>query len=74
MKKIYLITLFCFVVLSGICLAKHPGMNICHEAVGIPPGKWWQAPDIAKDLNLTTDEQKQLDNLYSENLQKTVDL
>ena len=41
----------------------------CH-----PPGKWWETPDIAKDLNLTTEEQKQLDALYSENGRKMVDL
>jgi len=30
----------------------------------IPPGKWWNAPEIAKQLNLSEAEKKKLDDHY----------
>jgi hypothetical protein len=74
MKKVLLLTLICFVALSGYCLAKDCNIDTCHEAGIIPSGKWWQISDVAKDLNLTAEEQKQLDDLDLENRRKMVDL
>ena len=73
MKKVFLLTLICFVALLGYCLAKDHKTEACHKA-GIPPGTWWKTPEVAKDLNLTTEEQKQLNDLYSKNRRKMVDL
>ena len=74
MKKISLLTLICFVALSGYCLAKDHKTGACHETGAIPDGTWWKTPEVAKDLNLTAEEQKQLDDLYSENRLKMADL
>ena len=74
MKKILLLTLVCFVTLSGYCLAKAHGTNACYGADVIPHGKWWTVPDVVKDLNLTAEEQKQLDDLYVESRRNMVDL
>lgn len=30
----------------------------------MPPGKWWQRPELVQELQLTTDQQDQLDAAY----------
>jgi len=74
MKKVLLLTLIYFVALSGYCPAKDCNINACREAGIIPSGKWWQIPDVAKDLNLTVEEQKQLDDLDLSSHRKMMEL
>ena len=38
------------------------------------PGKWWQDKTIIKELKLTDNEKKELDNKYIENRRKMIDL
>jgi Spy/CpxP family protein refolding chaperone len=40
----------------------------------IMPGKWWQDKTIIKELKLTENEKKELDNKYIENRRKMIDL
>ena len=73
MKKVLLLTLICFLASLCYCLAKDHKTEACHNSGTIPPGTWWKTPEVAKDLNLTTEEQKQLNDLYLENRRKMVD-
>ena len=66
MKRLIVITLICIFTLTGIAIARGPGSGMGGQqckmggagCVGIqlPPGKWWQLPDIAEKLSLTSDE------------------
>ncbi len=31
---------------------------------GMPPGKWWQRPEVIQELQLTTDQQSRLDEIF----------
>jgi len=37
-------------------------------------GKWWQRPEIAKQINLTDEEKTRLDNQFVESRRKMIDL
>ena len=39
-----------------------------------PPGKWWHDPAISKQLNLTAQEKKRLDNQYTGSHRKLIEL
>jgi Spy/CpxP family protein refolding chaperone len=39
-----------------------------------PAGKWWQLPQVSKELNLKSDEKKELENLFVENRRKLIEL
>lgn len=83
MKKSIVITLICIFTLTGIAIARGPGIGMggqqCKmEGAGcagrqLPPGKWWQLPDIAKKLNLTSDEKTTLETLYTQKREKMID-
>lgn len=34
---------------------------------GGPPGRWWDNPKFASSVRLTTDQQRRMDNVFSEN-------
>ena len=34
------------------------------NAQNLPPGKWWQRPEIVQQLQLTTDQQDKLDDIF----------
>jgi protein CpxP len=40
----------------------------------IGPGRWWNDPEMAKTLNLTTDQQKKMDDIFQQNRLKLIDL
>jgi Spy/CpxP family protein refolding chaperone len=70
MKKIVLFTLICCLSLSGLGFA----MNH-HSKESMPPGgKWWHIPEMSKKLNLTSEEQEKLDELYVKNREKLIEL
>ncbi|MCP4348766.1 MAG: periplasmic heavy metal sensor [Desulfobacterales bacterium] len=69
MKKLILITLVCLFWIPDICFAASQTENM-----NLPGGKWWRLPNIAKELKLTPDEQKKLDNLFVTNRRKLIDL
>jgi periplasmic protein CpxP/Spy len=41
-----------------------------HEGMG----RWWDNPDVAKDLNLGTDQKQKLDDIFQQNRLKLIDL
>ena len=36
------------------------------NAQQMPPGKWWQRPEIVRELQLTTEQQERLDDIFRE--------
>ncbi len=43
-------------------------------AQDIPSGKWWKNPNVAKELNLTSQEVNQLDGLFTNSRRRLIDL
>lgn len=41
---------------------------------GMPPGKWWRRPEVARHLALTGDQQSRLDEVFRINAKDLVDL
>ena len=39
-----------------------------------PPGIWWHNPDLVQKLNLTTDQQKRMDDILQQNRSQLMDL
>src|ERR1051325_9488210 len=39
-----------------------------------PPGRWWDNPDFAQKLSLSTDQQKKMDDIFNTNSLKLIDL
>ena len=39
-----------------------------------PPGRWWDNPDFAQKLSLSTDQQKKMDDIFNTNRLKLIDL
>ena len=71
MKKTAIIALCCFFTLSGVSFARGQGAP---DGFKMPHGKWWQVPEVAEALDLTTEEQQRLDELFLESERKLIDL
>ena len=41
---------------------------------GAPPGKWWRDPGISRDLTLTPDQQRRMDDIYTQSRVRLIDL
>ena len=39
-----------------------------------PAGKWWNNPELARQLNLTADQQKKMDEVFQQNRLRMIDL
>ena len=71
MKKVTIFTLICLLAASGIGLARGPrGM----EGLKMPHGKWWRMPEVAKKLELTSEEQQKLDDLFVQSRRRMIDV
>jgi len=71
MKKVTMFFLIYLLATPGICLARgHGGM----EGLKMPHGKWWQMPEVAKKLGLTSEEQQKLDDLFVQSRRQMIDL
>jgi len=73
MRRVVFYVLMCFLVLSGVSMARDRD----HSKDGIedlPRGKWWRMPDVAKELNIGSDEQAKLDDLYYKHRNQMIDL
>jgi Spy/CpxP family protein refolding chaperone len=71
MKKVTIFTLICLLAASGIGLARGPrGM----EGLKMPHGKWWRMPEVAKKLELTSEEQQKFDGLFVQSRRRMIDL
>ena len=60
--------LYAIVLLLACCL---PAVAMSQE---MPAGKWWHNPKITKELNLTPNEVRQLDQLYADSARKLIKL
>lgn len=40
----------------------------------LPEGKWWRNEDVIRELQLTEDQQKQLEKIFYNHLEKAIDL
>jgi Spy/CpxP family protein refolding chaperone len=38
-----------------------------------PMGKWWDNPDVSKDLNLQADQKQKMDSIFDQNRAKLID-
>lgn len=38
-----------------------------------PPGRWWDNPDVAQKLGLSTDQQKKMDDIFQQSRLKLID-
>jgi Spy/CpxP family protein refolding chaperone len=43
------------------------------SAQQLPPGKWWQRPEIVKQLNLTAEQQQRLDEAFRASADALID-
>ena len=41
---------------------------------GLPPGRWWNNPEMVQKLNLNSDQQKKMDDIFLQNRLRLVDL
>jgi len=71
MKKLTIFSLICFFAVSGIGLAKEPcGLG----KFKVPHGKWWQMPEVATKIGLTSEEQQKLNDLFVQSRRQMIDL
>lgn len=43
------------------------------QPMGMPPGKWWQRPEIVQQLQLTQDQQQRLDAVFRNTADDLID-
>ncbi len=41
---------------------------------GMPPGKWWNKPDLVARLKITADQQRRMDEVFQQNRDRLIDL
>ena len=44
------------------------------DFLDLPPGRWWKNSDVIRQLNLTPDQQKKLDDIMFAHMEKMIDL
>ena len=44
------------------------------DFMDLPPGRWWKNSDVIRELNLTPDQQKKLDDIMFVHMEKMIDL
>ncbi len=71
MKKLIIIAVALFFAATGICFS---GMKSEKDSMELPSGKWWKLPKIAKDLNITPEEQKKLNSMYAQTRRQMIDM
>lgn len=73
MKKVMLFILICLFLISNTVFAKGPHSDGA-SGLKLPGGKWWRIPEIAKKLELTSQDQVDLDSLFVQSRRKLFDL
>jgi Spy/CpxP family protein refolding chaperone len=72
MRRLVFPALICLLLLSGSSMAGDRGRP--NVGIDLPPGKWWRMPDVAKELNISPDEQLKLDDFYYKHRTQMIDL
>jgi len=65
MRKIFFVSLILLFIFSSLGLAL---------GQWAPAGKWWRLPRVVERLNLSPEEQRKLDDLFSRNRRKLIRL
>jgi periplasmic protein CpxP/Spy len=52
----------------------HPPPPPAGRGSQMPPGKWWDRPEMVKTLGLTTDQRKKMDDVFQQMRVKLIDL
>lgn len=65
-----MITRLCYAIALSVMLLL-PNLT---DAQDMPAGKWWYNPRVAKDLNLSKQEVRQIDGLYAQNREQLIRL
>ena len=47
---------------------------MAQQGPGLPPGKWWNRPEIVNQLKLSDDQRMQLDRIFRANAPNLIDL
>jgi Spy/CpxP family protein refolding chaperone len=47
---------------------------LLHAQGDVPDGKWWKRPRVAKELALTPDQTKQIDDIFARDRPRLIDL
>jgi len=63
-----------FAVAAFVVFAAAPGRPAEAQMPEAPPGKWWKRPRIVQMLNLTTEQQAKLEDIFSRHRREFVDL
>jgi Spy/CpxP family protein refolding chaperone len=71
MKKVIIFTLIYFFTVSDISFGQGPNSM---GKMKLPMGKWWLRAEVAEKLNLTSEEQQRLDNMFVQSRRKMIDL
>jgi len=72
MRRVVFHVLICFFVLSGVSMARDRGDP--KDGIDLPHGKWWKMAGVANELNISSDEQAKLDDLYYKHRNQMIDL
>ena len=72
MKRLLCYMLVCFFILSGVSTARDRSHS--KDGLDLPRGKWWRMPEVAKELNINSDEQAKFDDLYFKYRNQKIDL
>jgi protein CpxP len=51
-----------------------PARPPMERALGGPPGRWWNNPDMVQKLSLTADQQRKMDDIFQQSRLKLIDL
>lgn len=62
--RFFSVTLAAILILGGIATA----------AEGLPGGKWWNRPDVIRQLSLTREQRTKLDNIFRASAPALIDL
>lgn len=47
---------------------------VAADFMDLPPGRWWKNSEVIRELNLTPDQQKKLDDIMYAHMEKMIDL
>ena len=66
--------LFVFLLVPAFAQRPDPPPPRDGHGRGMPPGKWWNKPDLVSKLKITPDQQRKMDDIFQQNRVKLIDL
>ena len=79
MKRAALVVLAFLFVLPAVSVARQHGGHEGgpfhgKQGMGVPPGEWWQMPQMVEKLNLSAEEKEKLDDMFLGHRRRMIDL